>query len=126
MYAQTRAQSAYDSSLATLRSDRTAEYDLIAGITGRMRHAAGKGATGFSSLAKALHDNRRLWTRLGIDVADDGNSLSPELRGRIFYLAEFVIHYTPQVLRQEEPVAPLIEINIAIMRGLNGVTEQTA
>jgi len=74
----------------------------------------------FAKLAEAIHDNRRLWTTLAVDVADADNSLPKELRAQIFYLAEFTHQHSSKVLNGQASVAPLIEINMAILRGLNG------
>ncbi len=74
----------------------------------------------FRALAEALHENRTLWTHLAAEVADDDNELSQDLRARLFYLAEFTAHHSRKVLRGEADVAPLIEVNTAVMRGLSG------
>ncbi|SFT96306.1 flagellar protein FlaF [Sedimentitalea nanhaiensis] len=76
------------------------------------------GPAGFTSLAEALHDNRKLWNIFAIDVADPGNSLPKDLKARLFYLAEFTNHHTSKVLARQASVEPLLEVNTAIMRGL--------
>lgn len=83
-----------------------------------MKTAATKGRSGYNELVGALHDNRRLWTILAADVASKANSLPSELRARIFYLSEFTQKHSALVLRKEASVKPLLEINVAIMRGL--------
>ena len=50
------------------------------------------------ALVRALHDNRALWTTFAADVAIETNELPADLRGRIFYLAEFTQHYSRRVL----------------------------
>jgi flagellar protein FlaF len=112
------AQRAYGEAAAPTRTPRGTEYDVLARVTHRLISSARKGRKGFAELSRAIHDNRQLWTILAADVADAGNPLPPELRARIFFLAEFTQAHSRKVLRREAPVAPLIEINSAVMRGL--------
>jgi len=112
------AKTAYAMNKAPIRTPRGTEYEAFARITHRLKAAAEQGASGFSHLAEALHTNRQLWTILAADVAEGGNGLSPELRGRIFYLAEFTAQHSRKVLRGDDGVDILIEINTAVMRGL--------
>jgi flagellar protein FlaF len=65
-----------------------------------------------------LQENRRLWVTLAAAVADNDNALPTDLRARLFYLAEFTEAHSKKVLRGTAPVAPLIEVNTAVMRGL--------
>ena len=112
------AKTAYASNKAPIRTPRGTEYEAFARVTHRLKTAAAKGDTGIAELAQALHLNRRLWTILAADVAEPTNTLSGELRARIFYLAEFTVQHSRKVLRGEEPADVLIDINAAIMRGL--------
>ncbi len=120
MNAQSLAQRAYAQSAAPTRTERGIEYDLFVRVTHRIKTAAEAGPTSYPALVEALSDNRKLWTALAVDVADDGNQLPNELRARIFYLAEFVQHHTGQVLARKAKLRPLLEINAAILRGLGG------
>lgn len=107
------AQTAYAGSERPVCTARDAEYEIFARITRRL-----KVATDFPALAAALHDNRKLWMRLGADVSLPENGLSADLRARIAYLAEFTRLHSHKVLRGAATVDVLIEINTAIMRGL--------
>ncbi|MEM6899775.1 MAG: flagellar biosynthesis regulator FlaF, partial [Pseudomonadota bacterium] len=100
------------------KTTRDTEYDAFARITSRLKAAASKGRSAYNELAEALHENRKLWTILAADVASKSNSLSPDIRARIFYLSEFTQKHSSLVLRKEASVRPLLEVNIAIMRGL--------
>ena len=53
-------------------------------------------------------------------MADDGNGLPRTLRAQIFYLSEFTDHHSRRVLKGEAEVDALIDINLAVMRGLTG------
>ncbi|MGC1497586.1 MAG: flagellar biosynthesis regulator FlaF [Sulfitobacter sp.] len=110
------AQRAYAPTSAPTRSPRSIEYDVIARITYRLKSAIMKDK--LPQLLEALHENRKLWRTLAIDVADVDNSLPKNLRARIFYLAEFTDHHTNEVIRKKTSAVPLLEINTAILRGL--------
>ncbi|WP_179747546.1 flagellar biosynthesis regulator FlaF [Phaeovulum vinaykumarii] len=112
------AKTAYSSAGRPTRTARDVEFEAFARITHRIKAAAAGGPVQFSSLAQALHDNRRLWTMLASDVSDKDNSLPPALRARIFYLAEFTFKHTSKVLARQASPDVLIDINTAIMRGL--------
>ncbi|WP_371224987.1 flagellar biosynthesis regulator FlaF [Roseovarius sp. 2305UL8-3] len=118
MNAIRQAQNAYGQGAQPIRTHRGAEYDAFAQITSRLKSSAAKGKSGFADLARAIHDNRRLWTALAADVGSDGNALPKELRARIVYLAEFTRLRSGQALTQGASVEPLIDINAAMMRGL--------
>ncbi|GGA10598.1 MAG: flagellar biosynthesis regulator FlhF [Rhodobacteraceae bacterium] len=120
MNAQTLAQRAYAGNALSTRTDRSIEYELFARVTHRIKAAAEAGPNAYPRLVEALHENRKLWTMLAIDVADSGNKLPPELRAQIFYLAEFTQEHTGKLLARKARLAPLLEINAAVMRGLSG------
>lgn len=119
MYANSMAQRAYKQADAPTRSIRQLEYDVVARITHELHAASAKAKTDFPRLAKALHKNSQLWTILAADVARKGNELPKELRARIMFLSEFTRRHTAQVLASEATATPLVEINTAILRGLN-------
>jgi len=116
--ATTLAKTAYSAPGQPTRTARGNEYELFARITHRLKAAMALGEAGFSTLARALHENRRLWTTLAADVADPGNQLPAPLRARIFYLAEFTSQHTRKVLAGSSGAEVLVDINTAIMRGL--------
>ena len=120
MNAQSLAQRAYSATAGSVRSERSTEYELIAQVTHRIKQAAQRGKSGFPQLVAALHDNRKLWTALAVDVSSSGNNLPQDLRARIFYLGEYVQDHTRRVLKGEAKVGPILEINVAILRGLSG------
>ncbi len=119
MNATEMARQAYHPARSFLRDGRSTEAQLFGQITSRLQAAADSGFEGFARLAEALHENRELWSALAIDVADDENTLPAPLRAQIFYLAEFTFLHTSKVLRKEADADVLIEINRAVMRGLN-------
>ncbi|WP_417740845.1 flagellar biosynthesis regulator FlaF [Salipiger sp.] len=120
MNAQIMAQRAYTQPTTSTRTDRAIEYDLLARVTHRIKAAAEAGPKAYPRLVRALYDNRRLWTALAVDVASTENALPQDLRAQIFYLAEFVQTHTGKVLARKARLAPLLEVNAAILRGLGG------
>ncbi len=118
------AQSAYGRPDAPARSPRTIEYDLFARVTRAL--AAAKTATGpagradFAAVAKALHDNGRMWRVLATDVAEPENPLPAALRARLFYLYQFTEQHSRKVLDGAAEIGVLVDINTAVMRGLRG------
>ncbi|MFN3575420.1 MAG: flagellar biosynthesis regulator FlaF [Tabrizicola sp.] len=105
---------------APTRSLRSVEYDLLAQITQRLRSAWANRATDFPALVRAVTDNTQLWATLASDVALPGNALPAQLRARLFYLYEFTAHHSRAVLDDKGSVEVLVDINMAVMRGLRG------
>lgn len=121
MIAAAYAQSAYALNTPALKTARDIEYDVLARITGRLRaqlpHKSGRISP---DLAAVLNENRRLWTVFAVDLASVGNGFSQDIKARLFYLAEFTLHHTGQVLAGKASADVLADINTAVMRGLRG------
>lgn len=107
------AKSAYFPVAPQLRSAQSHEYDAFARVTRGLMDARTK-----PEIAKAILDNRTLWTMLAGDVADPDNRLPGPLRARIFYLAEFTAVQSRKVLNGTAGVQALVDVNSAIMAGL--------
>lgn len=107
------AKTAYAPVHAPLRSAQTNEYDAFVKVTSALKQA-----TAHHDVARAIHDNRSLWTLLAADVADCDNQLPKALRAQIFYLAEFTEQHSRKVLNGTGTTDALIDINAAIMGGL--------
>ena len=125
MNVQSLARQAYRQTAQSTQMPRDTEYHLIARVTHRIKSAAEAGPRAYPKLVEALSDNQRLWTALAVDVADSGNGLPQDLRARIFYLAEFVQKQTSDVLTRKGKIAPLLEVNAAILRGLSAGKART-
>jgi len=111
------AQSLYAKPTRELGTARGIEYKAFSKVTARMA-SWNEEKDSFASLAEALCENQLLWTVLGADVADQGNSLPAQLRAQLFYLTEFTNHQTKRIMAGEAKPAILVEINTSIMRGL--------
>ena len=110
------AQRAYASTFENVSTPRNVEFQVIARITHRMKKAMQ--TDNKRGLIDAMHENRMLWNALAADVALDENALPRDLKARILYLAEFTALHTRKVLRNEDTAVPLLEINAAILGGL--------
>jgi flagellar biosynthesis activator protein FlaF len=117
------ARSAYGGARSAVRTPRQDEYAAFVHVTRRLVEASSGAARDFPALAAALHDNRRLWTALASDVATPGNALPQKLRAGIFHLAEFTRAHTRKVLAGDADAAALIDVNMAMMRGLRNAQE---
>lgn len=113
-----RVRTTYAAPDAPARTARGLEYELLARSTQKLKRASATPQGSFALLAQALHENRRLWTALAADVADDGNALPTALRAQLFYLAEFTAQHSRKVLDGSASAEVLIDINMAVMRGL--------
>jgi len=112
------ARTAYSPVAAPTRSAQSTEYDAFAMVTRGLRSASTPG-----EIAKAIYDNRNLWTLLAADVADPQNQLPRSLRAQIFYLSEFTNLHSGKVLTGTSSVDALIDVNSAIMAGLRQQSE---
>jgi len=110
------AQRAYAPSSASVRTPRSIEFEVMARITHRLKSAIQSGEK--QALIEAMYENRRLWNTLAADVASPDNLLPEDLRARIFYLAEFTTVQSRKVLRDNASAVPLLEVNAAILGGL--------
>ncbi len=120
MNAQSHAHRAYAAVAAPTRTPRSAEYEAVARVTQKLQTAHSQGAQGFRALVDAAHLNRRMWRIFAIDVADKANPLPADLKARIVYLSEFTQQHTSKVLARQASARPLIDINLAVLRGLRG------
>ena len=118
MRATSQALRGYAKNAAPTRSNRRAEYEVIGRVTQEMRDCAMKQKDDFPAFVSALHNNQRLWTALVVDIMDERNPIPNELKARIVYLAEFTNHHSRQVLKKKASILPLLEINMAVLRGL--------
>lgn len=105
---------------ATLRSEdpRQTEYRLFGQVTRALMEADRLDKSEIAKRMDALDWNRRLWSVLGSDCALAGNGLPEGLRAQIISLSIWVNRHTSMVMRSQEEIQPLIEVNRLIMQGL--------
>lgn len=120
MNAHAKALAAYGTPTNAHKTPRSIEYDVFAQITARLRDARAGGSKSFPQLVSALHQNRKLWSELAFDLASPGNQLPDGLRAQLLGLAQFTLNHTDAVVKGMADAEVLIDLNIAIMRGLKG------
>lgn len=113
------AHAAYNPVQSAVTTDRGTEHAAFERVTAQLSRADRSDAS-VAERATALHDNRRLWALMAANVADSNNALPQGLRAQIFYLAEFTLLHSRKALSEGLSMAPLIDINTAVMRGLRG------
>ncbi len=117
---------AYQQAATRAENPRDMEYRLFAQVTRALMDAAKLDKTEIGKRADALDWNRRLWSTLGTDCASPTNQLPPALRASIISLSIWVSKHTTLVIRNQEEIEPLIEINRMIMQGLAGSSSAAA
>ena len=125
MNATQQARTGYGTNALSIRTPRDTEYEAFARVTSRLKSAAASRPPNMSTLASAIHENRRLWIMLAANAADNGNRLPERTRAQILSLAEFTRQHSGKILASRASVSPLIDVNTAIMRGLRGVDAST-
>jgi flagellar biosynthesis regulator FlaF len=113
----TGALTAYGAVIRETEHPRTIEYRVLARAAGMLEMASLPGA-GPADLAAAIHDNRMVWTAFATDLAEDGNSCETMLRARLLSLARWVFAESDRVLRARKNPQALIDVNRAVMLGL--------
>lgn len=109
---------AYQKTATKTETPRQTEARAFAAATRGLIEAAGLPVTEFGRRAEALANNRRLWSVLAADCAIEGNALPKPLRAQIISLSMFVDRHSSAVMRQNESMDILIEINRSVMEGL--------
>ncbi|MCI5041768.1 MAG: flagellar biosynthesis regulator FlaF [Donghicola eburneus] len=113
-----RARQGYGAMDRGVHSPREIEYKAFAKVTRALKLSADDTASNIGKRAKALHDNRQLWTILATDLAGGGNKLSENLRADLLSLAAYSINQSSRAIKDPALLPGLIEINTNMMRGL--------
>jgi flagellar biosynthesis activator protein FlaF len=108
---------AYQQANLQSESPKQTEYRIFALFTRALEEAEQKGP---QEVVKAVADNRQLWITLQMDLADEGNGLPVELKAQLLSLAIWVNRYSPEAMKGNVPLQPLINVNRDIMEGLRG------
>lgn len=121
-----QARSGYAASARPIRTQRGTEYALFAKVTHALKAVDEADKAAFPALARAVLENQRVWGTLTEDLMGEANALPVALRAQLISLAEFVRKHSLAVLGGRARLAPLIDINTAIMKGLRGDAEAVA
>ena len=109
---------AYQQAASRAESPRDSEYRLFAQVTLALMEAAKADPSDIPARIDALDWNRSVWNVLLSDCSSPDNQLPPPLRASIISLAIWVGRHTSKVIRGQDHVEPLIDINRMIMQGL--------
>jgi flagellar protein FlaF len=109
---------AYQQAAKRAESPRETEYRLFAQVTLALIEAAKTDPGDLPARLDPLDWNRRVWTVLADACSSSENKLPPPLRASIISLAIWVGRHTSAVIRKEEEIQPLIDVNRMIMQGL--------
>ena len=108
---------AYKQATERVENPRETEYRLFGQVT-RALMDADKLDLLDPKRIDALDWNRRLWSALASDCSDSANALPEALRASIISLSLWVSRHTSAVMRREEDMEALVEVNRIIMQGL--------
>jgi flagellar protein FlaF len=114
---------AYQKAAARAENPKEAEYRLFGQVTRALMDAKALPDTDMQQRVEALDWNRRLWSALATDCGQPDNALPVPLRAQIISISIWVGKHTSAVIRREEEIDPLIDINRIIMQGLHGAPE---
>ncbi len=109
---------AYQTAATRAENPRETEYRLFGQVTRALLEAEKMDRSMIRERMDALDWNRRMWSVLGADCSVDGNGLPDMVRANIISLSIWVNKHTSLVMRNQEEIGPLIEINRIIMQGL--------
>lgn len=113
----------YQRAAAQAEQPRQAEYRLFGQVTRALMAASQAAPEDVHTRIDALDWNRRVWSALATDCAVTENALPPPVRAHIISLSLWVGRHTSAVMRREEDIEPLIDVNKIIMQGLSGHAE---
>lgn len=119
------AQSGYATALAKVETQRETEARILTRLNAGLEHAMAHSDRNIPATVEALHENDRFWAHIAGDLAHEKNALPEALKAALISLAGFVVAHSAKVRNRQAGIAPLIEINNAIIRALNanGVQE---
>jgi flagellar protein FlaF len=108
---------AYQKTQQAAETPSQVEYRLLAQVTTALIKAEQLNPTDKEAV-KTLDWNRRIWSTLATDCGIEGNQLPKDIRAGIISLSIWVSKHTSGVIRGNQKIAPLINVNRSIMAGL--------
>jgi flagellar protein FlaF len=114
---------AYQQAAQRSETPRDTEYRLFAQVTRALMDVKSKPRDDFRSWMDALDWNRRLWATLASDCASPSNALPQATRAQIVSLSLWVNRHTSEVMRGDEDIDALIDVNRMMMQGLSARAE---
>lgn len=112
------ARHAYETSAHVAPTPKTIEADAFKRVTTLLQNSRHGGASSYRDTVEAVYLNKRLWSLIASDLAEDGNLLPQDLKVGLLNLAVFTETQCKQVLDGTGSVDAMIEINRAVLKGL--------
>ena len=114
------AGDAYKSTKQATASPRGVEIYALERLISALNIAEEKKDNDYPGYVKALSDNLKFWSIIGIDAAQETSPLPQELRAQLFYLFEFTQKHTLSIIQGDSSLSaePLIDINKNVLEGL--------
>lgn len=109
---------AYQQAAKRAEQPRDQEYRLFGEVTRALMALSENPDDDFRARIDVLDWNRRVWMTLAADCAQPRNPLAPALRAQIISLSLWVGRHSSAVMRGEDTVDALIDVNRIIMQGL--------
>lgn len=125
-FAETQAKNLYGNPARATRSDRSNEADLFRQSIAELRNVANSLITLTGDNAEKLSRNLHLWDTLCVDLLSPGNELPDEIKNSLVDLGKFVRQHTLGLYAGRGSVGVLIDINMAILGGLDAFNTQQA
>lgn len=125
-FAGTQARHLYGNPARATMSDRTNEADLFRRSIADLREIAKSDEGLTPQKAEKLSRNLSLWDALCVDLVSLGNSLPDELKNSLIDLGNFVRQHTINLYSGRGDVDVLIDINVAILKGLEARSAREA
>ena len=116
---------AYQRVAQVTETPRQTEYRLLGDVCRELTEVAGEEPTS-TRRREALHWNRRVWMTFAVESARADNPMEAALKARIVSLGMWVYRYTDDAMWKEADIQPLIDVNLAIIKGLMGKTAEAA
>lgn len=103
---------------AALRPARDVEYEAFSRVIAALN--AAHESNDSQVLRASVHQNNSLWNTLLADLSSPDNGLPTQLRGDLISLGLFSVRHGQKLMSEGGDPETLININLAIMRGLRG------
>lgn len=112
-----RGYAAYAKVQNTTESPRRVEHRLLSQVNATLREVASR-PDDLPKLYDALIWNKKVWDAFMLDLTDENNRLPGETKQILIRLSAWVTKHTFAVMDRDARIEPLIEVNDAILEGL--------
>ncbi len=121
---------AYKRTITDTESPRQIERRVLSSVTAELEDyarrydIAQKPAEKLEILSEGLRDtlwhNEKIWMTLRNDLSNNANALAPQLKAGLISLSLWVETHTRGVMKGQQSLKPLVDVNRSVIRGLEG------